>query len=180
MSRKLELDFMQTSPFALSKFTWSGLSVLLFGLMLTMFVLQNHQVKLAEQREALLELNQLQQQVQQISQVKAVSTDISSETKVQIEDTVKALTMPWNALFVAIEKSDIHEVALLSLEPNSKKQLVVLKGQAKNLASVIKYIHQLEQQPMLGQVYLQKHNVDEADAFKPVNFTLTAQWYKGE
>ena len=49
-------------------------------------------------------------------------------------------------------------------------------GQAKNLETVFLYVKQLDDQPMLSQVYLQKHSIEEADVSKPVNFTILAKW----
>ena len=94
----------------------------------------------------------------------------------QIEQVVSALVTPWNSLFLAIEQSDHKDIALLGLEPNSQKQQVVLTGEAKNLQVVLNYIQQLEQQPALTHVYLQKHSIDEADISKPVRFAVFAKW----
>jgi hypothetical protein len=65
---------------------------------------------------------------------------------------------------------------LLSLEPNKKKQQLVISGQAKNILAALSYIEALENLPMLSQVFLQKHTVDQLDPFKPVAFTIVAKW----
>jgi hypothetical protein len=180
MSQKLGLDFVQPSPFLLTSYSWLGLCVLLVGLALAFFTWQHYQTRVIAHNEIMLKLNRLNDQPHQLPPVNSASTDISPETKTQIETTVATLTTPWNALLVAIEKSDIKDVALLSLEPSSKKQQVLLSGEAKNLQSVMDYINRLEDQSMLAQVYLQKHNVDEANTAKPVRFTLVAQWHTAE
>jgi hypothetical protein len=38
------------------------------------------------------------------------------------------------------------------------------------------YVEALEKLPMLSQVYLQKHTIDQLDPFKPVAFTIVASW----
>jgi hypothetical protein len=94
----------------------------------------------------------------------------------QLQTTVGALILPWDELLQGIEKSDMQDIALLNLEPNSKKQQIAISGEAKNLQVALSYIQKLEAQPMLNKVYLQKYNIDEANLYKPVKFTLSAQW----
>lgn len=177
MSAKLELDFIHHSSFAPSSWSWLGLSLFLTSLVLAVFTWQHYQTRQLAENEISSKLNQFSRQVNQKKlPVNIVSTEISPEKKQQIQTTVAALTIPWNELLLAVEKSDTQEIALLNLEPSSKKQQLILSGEAKNLQSVLDYIQNLEAQPMLDKVYLQKHHVDEVNAFKPVRFTLLAQW----
>lgn len=175
MSVKLDLEFIQQP--ALSRANWFGISILLASLLLlalTGQVYQKQQLKLAD---ISLQLKQFSQQTLPKSQPIKMDTALVTpdETK-QLTEAVNMLATPWNNLLVAIEQADMQDIALLSLEPNSKKQLVVLTGEAKNLPVVLQYIKQLQQTPMLAQVYLQKHSIDEADASKPVRFSLLAKW----
>jgi len=64
----------------------------------------------------------------------------------------------------------------LSIAPNRKKQQVVLTGQAKNMAATLQYVQALAQLNTLAQVYLLKHHIDQSDPYKPVGFTIVAQW----
>jgi hypothetical protein len=180
MSQKISLDFVQESPFSPTSYSWLGLSTLLIGAVFAFFTWQQYQSSALTHNEIVLKQNRLNDQISISQTVDIASADISPETKIQIEATVATLTTPWNALMVAIEKSDIKDVALLSLEPSSKKQQVVLGGEAKNLQSVMSYINRLEGQSMLEQVYLQKHSIDETNISKPVRFTLIAQWHTAE
>lgn len=177
MSVKLELDFIQKSSFALSSWSWLGLSFFLGSLVLAVFTWQHYQTRQLAENEISLKLNQFSRQINQSKlPVNIVSTEISPEKKLQIQTTISALTIPWNELLLAVEKSDLQEIALLNLEPSSKKKQLMLSGEAKDLQSVLDYIQKLEAQPILNKVYLQKHHVDEVNAFKPVRFTLLAQW----
>lgn len=180
MSLMLELDFIERSPFSISRFTWLGLSVFFIGILFLFFIWQHYEAKLNASHDAELKLRGLNERALQAPAVKAVSADISPETKEQIEATVDALTIPWNALLVGIESADIQDVAILSLEPNRKKEQVILSGEAKNFQSVIQYINRLEDQIMLEKVYLQKHSIDETNISKPIRFTLIAQWHMAE
>ena len=175
MSVKLDLEFIQQP--ALSSANWFGMSILLASLLLlalTGQVYQKQQLKLAD---ISLQLKQFSQQTLPKSQpIKMDAALVTPDETKQLTEAVNMLATPWNNLLAAIEQADMQDVALLSLEPNSKKQLVVLTGEAKNLPVVLQYIKQLQQTPMLAQVYLQKHSIEETDASKPVRFSLLAKW----
>jgi hypothetical protein len=79
-------------------------------------------------------------------------------------------------LFEAIERADAQEVTLLNVAPNSKKQQVLITGEAKNIQEVLNYIVKLEAQPVLQSAYLQSHSIDETNVSKPVKFTVMAHW----
>jgi Tfp pilus assembly protein PilN len=92
------------------------------------------------------------------------------------KEVVGQLTLPWDGLFQAVESANSDEVALLAIEPDAQKRTVKITGEAKNLAAMVDYLRQLEQQPVLTQVHLQHHQVQEQDAEKPVHFIVVATW----
>ena len=149
--------------------------MLMISLVATAFIWQSYQTKQFLYDALELKLNQLNQQQKKIP-VTPVAISIPPEKIKQIEQVVSALATPWDPLFLAIEQSDHKDIALLGLEPNSQKQQVIVTGEAKNMQVVLDYIQQLEQQPALAHVYLQKHSIDEADISKPVRFTVFARW----
>ena len=175
MSVKLDLEFIQQP--ALSRANWLNMSILLASLLMAAFTWQGYQNQQLKLADSSLQLTQYSQQTPPKSQ--SVKTNIAqgtpNDTK-QLAEAVDLLITPWSALLVAIEQAEMQDIALLSLEPNSKKQLVTLTGEAKNLSVVLQYIKQLQQTPVLSQVYLQKHSIDESDASKPVRFSLLAKW----
>lgn len=177
MSQKLDLNFIQQSPFSLASCNWLGVGLLLAGFMLgfiTWKMYQSKQATFSDIEEKLLALDSQSGHEKIPSQI--INTDIPEVIKKQIKTTVSSLTTPWASLLLGIEASDMEDIALLSIEPNVLKQQVGLSGEAKNLEAVLVYIQKLEAQSMLDKVYLQKHNVDETDPSKPVGFTLLAQW----
>ena len=177
MSHKLDLDFIQHSPFSLLSWSWLGIGVLLTSFVITVFTWQLYQTKQATQVDVSSKLIALEHQLtRKKNPVSHVSIEIEPAERLQIQATVTALIMPWASLLLGLEASDMQDVALLSFEPNSKKQQVTFTGEAKNLESVFAYIQKLEAQPMLEKVYLQKHNIDESNPSKPVSFTALAQW----
>ena len=101
---------------------------------------------------------------------------ISADKKLQIQTIVTALVMPWSKLFQAIEQADNKDIALLNLVPNTKNQQITLSGEGKDLLTVLSYVNQLQTQPILEKVYLQKHTIDNSNVSKPVKFTIFTQW----
>ena len=175
MSVKLDLEFIKQP--ALTSANWLNISILLASLLMAAITWQGYQNQQLKLANIALQLKQFNQQALPKSQSSKVSAaKITGDETKQLIEAVDMLTTPWNNLLMAIEQADMQDVALLSLEPNSKKQLVVLTGEAKNLGVVLQYIKQLQQTPILAQVYLQKHSIDQSDASKPVRFSLHARW----
>lgn len=177
MNQLIDLELTHQPRHGLLKFSWLGLCILAGSLLLAIFVWQSEQTLQA--RYAALSSNIKRQAQPETTLAKAApvtSVSISpSETK-QIGVIINTLTTPWNALMLAIEQADMPDIALLSIEPNIKKQQILLKGEAKNLPITLRYIEQLEAQPLLHEVYLQKHQVEETDISKPVSFSVLAKW----
>lgn len=176
MSSALDLEFIQRSPFGISRITWLGFSLLVTSILLLAFLLKMYQEKQLEQQKIVSQLQQLNTQPQHQNITVVAAKPIPAEIKLQLESVVTELSMPWNALFEAIENADEADVTLLNVNPNSKKQQLLIAGEAKNLQSVLNYIVKLEAQPVLQGAYLQSHGVDEANTSKPVKFTIMAHW----
>lgn len=88
--------------------------------------------------------------------------------------------MSWNKLLIAIEGANIADIALLNLVQNTKSQQIILSNEGRDLLTVLRYVNQLQAQPMLEKVYLQKHTVDTSNLSKPVKFTIFTYWRSGE
>ena len=184
LSKKLDLEFIKYSPFALLNYSWLSLITLSIGLMLATVVWQQYQIKHNELLVISNQLSLLQQQSEQQIRpqnlpVETKATVISAEKKLQIQTIVTALIMPWDKLLQAIEAAKTADIALLNLVPNTKSQQVILSGEGKDLPTVLRYVNQLQAQPMLEKVYLQKHTVDTSNLSKPVKFTIFTQWRSG-
>lgn len=182
MNKKLDLEFIGQPNFALFSISGLGFCALLAGITISFITWQSYQHLQINNIVLLSQLAQLNDQTNgkklgnKTHSLEIKPEKISPEKMQQIQETVNALTTPWNPLLLAIEQSNQHDIALLSLQPNTKKQQILLTGEAKNIQSVLTYIKQLDDQPMLTQVYLQTHHIDESNAFKPVKFTIAAKW----
>ncbi len=182
----LDLDFIQAKPYF--KWSWIGAVLLLLGLVSTYITWLAHQKITAQQAEVSLALQNVEYQKNQLILNKAANKTarentlksninlIKPEQFKELQLTTNALNMPWNGLLDGLEQSSFADVAVLGLQPDAKKRLLTISGEAKNLPTVLAYIDRLEKQPMLDKVILQKHNVSETDKDKPVRFTLLANW----
>lgn len=176
MNQAIDLDFIQPSLFSLSKFAWLRLILITIGLAAVAITWQAYLSKQAELAMLEAELSQLKQVKKFEPTINQASIAIAPEKFKALQESVTTLAMPWNALFAAIEATQNKDVTLLSLEPNTKKQQVLMTGEAKNLQLALQYVAQLQKQSVLSQVFLQKHTVDESNVSKPVRFTVLAKW----
>jgi hypothetical protein len=181
ISSKLDLEFIKPQGFALSSYSWLGLTVFLTSIILATFVWQRYHTKQTELIAVSGQLAQLNLQPQQKNiPMETAPMVISADKKLQIQTIVTALTMPWNKLLQTIERADTKDIALLGLAPNTKNQQVILSGEGKDLQAVLNYANQLQAQPMLEKVYLQKYTIDTGNISKPVKFTIFTQWRNTE
>jgi hypothetical protein len=175
MSQKLNLDFVDNQPFSLHNFNVINLLIITTSLLILVYTTINYKTKADEYNQLQAELAQIQPKINLDQNNQNIEKLSSAELK-QIGDVVADLSTPWKLLLEGLGDVEMRDIALLSLEPSKKKQQLVLGGQAKNMQAALDYIEALEQLPMLSQVFLQKHTIDQLDPFKPVAFTIVAKW----
>ena len=174
MKQNIDIDFVQKS--ILHDINLSGFLTLLVSFLLaflTWHTFEQHQIKLAIATESLL---QTSQKLQKWEVAKPGKVTVSNKQFERLTEDYNLLATPWSKLFDTIEKSEMPDIALLSISPNLKKRQILLTGEAKNLATVLLYVSKLAKQTTLSQVYLQKHNVIESINERPVGFTVIAKW----
>jgi hypothetical protein len=84
--------------------------------------------------------------------------------------------LPWDTLFTALESAAAQDVALLAITPDAQRRQVKIHAEARNLAAMLDFQRQLQQNPALTQVVLLDHTVMKDVPFTPVRFHLLAQW----
>ena len=94
----------------------------------------------------------------------------------QANQVLRQLSLPWNALFKAVETSAGNDVALLALQPDTQKGTVRISGEAKHLDAVLEFVRQLGAREVFASVFLQNHQLQQQDPQRPVRFTLLAVW----
>lgn len=101
---------------------------------------------------------------------------ISEAQATAVNTAVRQLNSPWRDLFDAIEGATPASIALLSLEPDAKRQLIKGLAEAKNSDDMVDYIAQLKQQKLFTEVVLNRHEMNDKDVNRPVRFQFQAQW----
>jgi len=175
MSQLLDIDFAAPNPLSYQRLTVTGLVLMVLALLLSAYAWAEYQKteQILAETEARLNIVAPAQKTAPVQTV----VETASEVEIQYARAIVAqLSTPWNPLLNALERSSMQNVALLSVEPNRKKQQLVITGQAKNMESTLSYIKRLEEVEGLSQVYLLKHQIDQSDPNKPVGFTILAQW----
>jgi hypothetical protein len=91
-------------------------------------------------------------------------------------DTLRRLSVPWEAFFGALEAAQSERAWLLSIEPDVQNGTVTLAGEARDYLAALSYVANLEQQKFLSRVHLVKHETRQNDPRRPLAFVVSASW----
>jgi hypothetical protein len=111
--------------------------------------------------------------------MRPASAEAAREQALEIQhanQVLRRLSLPWDALFRAVESSGGKNIALLSMEPDLRKGAVTISAEAKDFDAMLEYVRQLGKREVFGSVLLQSHQVQQADPQKPIRFSLRAVW----
>ncbi|MES2099750.1 MAG: PilN domain-containing protein [Pseudomonadota bacterium] len=89
---------------------------------------------------------------------------------------IDQLTVPWDALFDAVEAADARGLGVLSLTPNAREHTVRLAGESRSMNELLAYLERLAAQPALGQAHLLGYSTAQRDGVELVSFSLAATW----
>lgn len=92
------------------------------------------------------------------------------------KDLFQRLTLPWDELFKAIEFSNYEKIALLDIQPDTQKRIVLITGEAKHFSDILEYVKRLSRESPLTGVYLLNHQIQQQDPERPIKFTVSAYW----
>lgn len=91
-------------------------------------------------------------------------------------EVVDQLALPWDQLFSAVEEATGKDVALLTIQPDKRKDEVAISGEARDVAAMLDYMRRLNAAKPLHKVDLLSHQIQQQDPQKPVRFNLSAKW----
>ena len=175
--RALELDFARTP----ARFTWVGVSALLLAALLALDLYVRYGEEAGQLAQAQERLERLQARTG-VPASAAPAPRSPAATQQTAQEMSRAnlvlahLALPWNELFTAIETATPDDIALLSLQPNTKTGRVQIGGEARTTDVMLDYLRRLEATPQLRQVLLVNHKIVEEVAERPIQFSLTATW----
>lgn len=93
-----------------------------------------------------------------------------------VNAAVLQLNLPWRALQEAVAAATPPTVALLSLEPDARKQVLRVSAEVKTSDDMVAYIEELKQQEFFSAVVLTRHEIMELDPNRPIRFQFEATW----
>jgi hypothetical protein len=86
------------------------------------------------------------------------------------------LSRRWDRVFVALESANAPDVAVLAIEPDTRKELVRVTAEAKGKNEMLDYVARLQSVEPLQRVLLESHEVLVQVPERPVRFTVSAAW----
>jgi len=103
-------------------------------------------------------------------------TVIPEAQAVAVNAAILQLNLPWRQLQDAVAAANTPAVALLSLEPDPRKQTMKITAEAKNSDDMVGYIEQLKQQEFFSGAALMRHEINDQDPNRPLRFQVEVQW----
>jgi len=106
-----------------------------------------------------------------------VATDsVLLQEVAQANEVIDGLSLPWDSLFRGMEEAATDRVALLGVEPDPGRRVVILSGEAPAYAEVLRYMTRLDAGAVLTQPRLMNHEVRDEGSRHPVAFAITTNW----
>lgn len=169
----LKLDYLSDG-----RNIWSGILLLAAGVLASVFVIWNYyegSLKIARQESLLESIRSEKSSRLDKIPVEVNSEEITLETK-EAKSVILELNLPWKELFAAVESYQKGDIGVLSIEPDSQKDMVRINAEAKSMDSMLAYIAYLQKTPLFREVELINHQIQEQDPQHPVRFMLQASW----
>lgn len=127
-------------------------------------------------RDAALSAQQRKQAAAVRAPVRQPETAIPEGQAAAVNAAVLQLNLPWRQLQDAVAAANSPAVALLALDPDSRKQTLKITAEAKNSDDMVAYIEQLKQQEFFTGAVLLRHETNDQDPNRPLRFQVEAQW----
>lgn len=117
----------------------------------------------------------------QVAAIQPQTLSATQKSAIKEANTILGeLGRPWPALLNRLEQVAQPEIALLAIRPDAAKGRLRLKGEAKDITSLLAYMQRLEAVPEMQDVTLDEHEMME----KPqdgsmahfIRFGITTRW----
>ena len=100
-----------------------------------------------------------------------------AEPKIQaINSAIARLNVPWNELFAAFEADRPKEVALLALQPDPRRRVLVVQAETPTAQAMIEFVDRVRVMPSFIEAVLVKHERREQDPGQPYRFAVEVHW----
>lgn len=89
---------------------------------------------------------------------------------------IGVLAYPWGNLLSQLDQSVNNDVSLLAIQPDVANNKLGIQAEARNIPSMLAYVHELQSQPGFRQVSLVSQQFNQEDPLRPVRFTVSSTW----
>lgn len=103
-------------------------------------------------------------------------TPANDEEIIAVQESLDRLSLPWGALFTALEGVAAEEINLISIEPDVQTYSVEIIAEGPDIYEVLEYVRSLSKQPKLKDVFLTQYEIRLDTAKQPIRFNLVASW----
>lgn len=110
------------------------------------------------------------------SRMEARSSEEAARELKNANEVLQKLSVPWEALFTALEMTRGNKIALLAVEPDVRKAQVRIIAEAKAVKDMLDYLRRLGSEDAFSGVVLISHQIQQQDAEQPVRFSLAVNW----
>ena len=99
-----------------------------------------------------------------------------------VNAAVMRLNLPWPGMLDEIERAGTRDVSLLAIEPDVRRGVVRLLGEAQSGDGLVDYVRGLSARPAFSSVVILKHRIADPGNGKasagaaPLEFTLELAW----
>ena len=163
------------SLYCTSLWTWllTALGIALCGCALV--ALLHQQLQLDQQLTRLHELDTTLARRRDIKPATKKSAITDAQAAV-VNGAIAQLNLPWDEVFDALETATPPTIALLSLDPDARRNTVKVLAEAKDSDGMVHYIEQVKKQELFTSVIITMHDVNQLDPNKPMRFQFEASW----
>lgn len=106
----------------------------------------------------------------------SASLSLTPEQINATNQAIDTLNLPWGALFDTLGKAPYKHAALLTLTPDPTQKTVQINAETASAPEMIRFVQNLQREPMFVQVILGHHEINEQDPNRPFRFSVQADW----
>lgn len=116
----------------------------------------------------------------EISKLKAATRPPPHPTKAEQERHEQWIKLQaerrfdWYPVFLALERASTEDIELLEFRPDKANRQLVLRGEARDMNALTKYVEQLAAQRIITQPYLSHQKKASRDALQVISFEIRA------
>lgn len=131
-----------------------------------------------QKREREHQLQHLQERAAAMSArpVEVAKVAIPAAQATFVNGAIMQLNLPWRELQDAVLAATPRSVALIAMEPDSRKRILKITAETKNSDDMVAYVEALKEQESFSSVMLSRHEINEQDPNRPLRFQLEATW----